>query len=106
MQCITFYCFYFCVKLFFAPGAKKACESCAEGAKSGSFISTTTRSNDDECFDEESAMQRETEEQVKTTIQSEDQKVPFKMSCDCAKVKEQRPCEQQTEQLVKEVRSL
>lgn len=93
-----FLCITFCVL-----GVTDA-SSCAGGAKSDRFSSTTKLSND-ECFDEQSDMQRENEEQVKTATQREDQQVSSNMSCECAKVKEKLPCEQQTGQLVKEVRS-
>lgn len=91
-----FLCITFCVL-----GVTEA-SSCAGGAKSGSFSSTTELSND-KCFDEQSDMQREIEEQVKTATQREEQQVSPNMSC--AKVKEKLPCEQQTGQLLKEVRS-
>uniref|UniRef100_A0A8P4K8Q1 Uncharacterized protein n=1 Tax=Dicentrarchus labrax TaxID=13489 RepID=A0A8P4K8Q1_DICLA len=73
---------------------------CIEGAGGDRSASTTIRSND-ECFD--GNMQSETEQQVKTTAQSEEQQVSINLSCECTKVKKNLPCEQQTGQLLKEL---
>lgn len=78
---------------FSAPGVS----SCAEGAESKILTSTIKLSN------EQSDMQRNTEEEVKTTTQSEEQ-VSFNMSCEGTKEGGKLLCEQQTMQLVKEVK--
>lgn len=74
--------------------------SCIEGDGSDSSSSTSILSND-----EHSNTQSVIEQQVKTTPQSEEQQVSINITCECTKVKEKLPCEQQTGQLVKEVRS-
>ncbi|XP_070836781.1 early endosome antigen 1 [Chaetodon trifascialis] len=76
--------------------------SCIEGAGSDSSTSTTMLSNDGR-FDEHPNVPSETEQQVKTTPQSEEQQVSINISCECMKVKEKLPCEQHTGQLVKEL---
>ncbi|XP_076608362.1 uncharacterized protein LOC143333877 [Chaetodon auriga] len=76
--------------------------SCIEGAGSDSSTSTTMLSNDGR-FDEHSNVPSETEQQVETTPQSEEQQVSINISCECMKLKEKLPCEQHTGQLVKEL---
>lgn len=64
-----------------------------------------TKPSNDECLDEQSDVQRQIEEQVKTTTQSEEHQVSFNMSSKCPKAKEKLSCEQQNGHLMKEVRS-
>lgn len=76
------------------------------GVGGGSSTSTAPLSNA-ECHDEHSNMHSEIEQnsqQVKTTTQREEKQVTTDASCECTEEKEKRPCEQQTGQLVKEVR--
>lgn len=77
-----------------------------EGGGSDGSTSTVALSND-ECLDEHSNMQSEIEQysqQVKTTSQKEEKRVTINTSCECTEEKEKLPSEQQTGQLVKEVR--
>ncbi|CAK6963256.1 trichohyalin-like [Scomber scombrus] len=76
----------------------------AEEGRSDSSTSTAGLSNDD-CLDEHSNTQSETEQnsqQVKTTTQMGEKQVAINTICDCMKGKE-KPCEQQTGQLLKEL---
>lgn len=71
-----------------------------EGAGNDSSTSTTMLSSDGH-----SNTQSGIEQHVKTAAQSEEQQASVNTTCECTKVKEKPPCEQQTGQLVKEVRS-
>lgn len=64
-----------------------------------------TKPSNDECLDEQSDVQRQTEEQVKTTTQGEEHQVSYNMSCKCPTAKEKLSGEQQNGFLMKEVRS-
>lgn len=79
---------------------------CVEGAGSHSSISTAVPSIDN-CFDEHSNMGNEIQQswqEAGTTPESGVQQVSRNTTCECAKDRETLLCEQQTGQLVKEVR--
>lgn len=86
-----------------APGETDA-SWCVEGSRGDSSASTTMLSNV-EHSNERLNVPSQTEQQDKTTSQSEEEEVSTNISCECMKVKEKLLCEQHTGQLVKEVRS-
>lgn len=96
-ECMLTYYIYI---LFFFKKNKQACGLLCKGWEECQSLSSVVLPKD--VVNDSLNMQTASEYQTKQSLQREDQQV--NSTCDCTKVEETLACEQQTGQLVKEVR--